>query len=358
MGAEEHQNYLWTYLRDHFGPGSLADVVVVCRNGKTSLNRIYLPLVLPELPLGDADQSLILLLPDLELEDLLDRRRWLTAPSRHEDQEAVEEEETDTYRAEFSAVVQMSCDEAEEKDCRENANLSDDIHREVIEVLEMKCSVCGKVFKSRGSFNTHLNIHNKQFKCRFCKEIYARKDYLQRHEYNEHREQVEDILDSDFTEGKKLSSLVKCTFCPSVFRAKSQLEVHERKHTGEKPYQCSECPVRCTTVWNLRAHLKKHSGGGTFSCEKCGKFLSTNTALKDHMTIHTGERPHKCTQCGVSFKRSTNLWRHRKRYHNVTKNQTAINLLDISVIHRENFDINSLKVDSFEVIVDNEPYSN
>ena len=58
------------------------------------------------------------------------------------------------------------------------------------------------------------------------------------------------------------------------------------------------------------------------------------------------------------FKRSTNLWRHRNKYHSVTTSKTLPidHVLDISVVDSDIFNMNGLNVDNYEVIVDNQPY--
>ena len=205
----------------------------------------------------------------------------------------------------------------------------------------------------------HLNVHIKPFKCRFCEENYSRRDYLKRHEYNEHRVEAEETEDEPLNEGQKQIFLLQCNFCPKVFRAKSVLDIHERKHTGIKPFQCTECPASFTTVWNLRTHEKKHMGTNHFVCQCCGKNLSTKVALNDHMTVHTGDRPYKCDKCELTFKRTTNIWRHKKKC--IGKKMTGkfkdtSDLLDVSIVDSEIFDVNDDSINNFEVVIENQSY--
>ena len=220
-----------------------------------------------------------------------------------------------------------------------------------------KCTECDKEFTNKGNLQKHINVHIKPFKCRFCEQSYSRRDYLKRHEYNEHRNQVEGTEEEPLSQGQKQIFLLQCNFCTKVFRAKSLLEIHERKHTGIKPFQCTECSLSFTTVWNLRAHEKKHTGTNNFVCKKCGKNLSTKIALNDHMTVHTGERPHKCEKCGLSFKRTTNAWRHKKKCtgrKDSGKSKDSSDLLDVSIVDSEIFDVNDGIINNFEVVVDSQ----
>ena len=73
------------------------------------------------------------------------------------------------------------------------------------------------------------------------------------------------------------------------------------------------------------------------------------------MTVHTGERPHKCEKCGLKFKRTTNMWRHKKKClgrKEMGKSKASNDLLDISIVNSEIFDVNDDNINNFEVVVD------
>ena len=67
------------------------------------------------------------------------------------------------------------------------------------------------------------------------------------------------------------------------------LVIHERKHTGEKPFECSVCKMRF-----------KQSG-----------------TLRDHMMTHTGEKRYACPVCDYKCIQCTDMTKHLKKHGNV-----------------------------------------
>ena len=77
------------------------------------------------------------------------------------------------------------------------------------------------------------------FRCGNCYDVFAQFEAYQRHCY---------MLHSRFA----------CPYCSTSFANRRNLQRHARKHTGERPYQCSECSLRFYRDDNLRKHKLTH----------------------------------------------------------------------------------------------------
>ena len=119
----------------------------------------------------------------------------------------------------------------------------------------------------------------------------------------------------------------KCETCGKVCGDKTKLREHRRKHTGERPYQCSfcektfattgitkrhedvthtqtnfkicdECGSSFSTRGGLEAHLQKaHGILNRFKCEKCSTYFLTEEGMKQHVAINSCKES-TCPVCG------------------------------------------------------------
>ena len=80
------------------------------------------------------------------------------------------------------------------------------------------------------------------------------------------------------------TSTFSCPFCSYITNRyrRNNLEVHIRRHTGERPYQCSECSLQFVSSGDLKSHGKKHSGQKPFPCPHCNYRSTRKSAVKLH----------------------------------------------------------------------------
>ncbi|XP_061834573.1 uncharacterized protein [Nerophis lumbriciformis] len=153
------------------------------------------------------------------------------------------------------------------KPSENNKNSKDDM-RHHADKKRYNCSECGKSFRQKGHFTTHMRIHT----------------------------------------GEKPFA---CSVCPKRFSTKEGLKKHILVHTGEKPYTCSVCSKCFTSKHGMTNHMKSHTEETQFTCPFCPKRYLSKGAMMVHMRIHTGEKPFSCNVCNKRF-----IYRYQVKRHN------------------------------------------
>ena len=69
-----------------------------------------------------------------------------------------------------------------------------------------------------------------------------------------------------------------------TFARPLELRRHVRRHTGEKPYQCSVCQRRFSRSDHMRTHMRTHTGERPYACRDadCGRRFARSDERLSH----------------------------------------------------------------------------
>ncbi|EDS30185.1 zinc finger protein 595 [Culex quinquefasciatus] len=156
-------------------------------------------------------------------------------------------------------------------------------------IYDSVCPICGKVLATRGSFLTHMKIHNNQrdFSCDVCGKQFFKKKQRDMHVESFHEKK-----------------LFICKVCGVTCKWENSLERHMLKHEANSyKYECTQCEKKFLTAYLLKAHMTKHTGHQVF-CEICGagfrfNFLLTQHKIREHDIQVEGVKLYKRFQKGM-----------------------------------------------------------
>ncbi|XP_048345105.1 zinc finger protein 397-like isoform X2 [Sphaerodactylus townsendi] len=133
---------------------------------------------------------------------------------------------------------------------------------------KISCSICGKIFIHRSSFQRHHKIHHPEARSLSCSDC-----------------------------GKSLAQGPDC---------------RRPESTGEKAHKCFKCEKRHSLKLNSRK--RNSTGKKPHKCLDCNYTFTCLSHLLRHQRIHTGEKPYTCSACGKSFRQTAHLVKHERTH--------------------------------------------
>ena len=154
---------------------------------------------------------------------------------------------------------------------------------------EYYCVICAQIFLSADDMMEHMRIHDVQeeYNCILCQETFTTLPDIIRHGKN-HEE----------------NAVHRCIKCVKFFGTGDDIVTHLLRHQGYKPHQCSECDRRFFDKYKLKAHMLTHFPDyeKSYVCEFCSQSFAQQDYLVCHIRRrHSTEKPYQCTWCPKKF---------------------------------------------------------
>lgn len=159
-----------------------------------------------------------------------------------------------------------------------------------------KCNVCGQAFSAASFLRWHEKKHKNEFSCEYCFRQFGRSIFLESHILRKHT--IDRLFECSLCVNKKYPSAellrehvnvmhtegsFECEFCKKVFGRFVFLERHiDQLHSIGKQIQCDFCPKKFATNNLLIKHEMFHLN--SFECINCGKIFKTNECLRKHVS--------------------------------------------------------------------------
>ncbi|XP_075536363.1 zinc finger protein 131-like isoform X1 [Dermacentor variabilis] len=90
-----------------------------------------------------------------------------------------------------------------------------------------------------------------------------------------------------------------CVSCHKEFSSEYDFVVHQRRHTGERPFQCSRCFESFASASALLLHRgSMHGSRSPFRCTFCGRTFNEGDAYSHHLSRH--RRTGFCFRCSCT----------------------------------------------------------
>lgn len=161
---------------------------------------------------------------------------------------------------------------------------------------KFKCHTCDEEFGTKEKYKAHVSLHGPEDKvlCKGCKKVF---DSLKL--YYAHAKQNPGV------------HCFLCKLCLRKFPSELLLEQHVCICQNGKPLYCA-CGMEFTKYQDVIAHSK---GTKPFHCCSCSHLATSLTAYIRHLRKHSKQKPYQCTKCDMKFAVIDFLNIHNKREH-------------------------------------------
>ncbi|XP_022093998.1 zinc finger protein Xfin-like [Acanthaster planci] len=177
--------------------------------------------------------------------------------------------------------------------------------------FKFTCEECGAKFTRDYYFTHHMKKHRGEdtaMQCQYCDLTYPSPWTLKQHilsSHDEHNAQCD----------KPSADRLLCTTCGVTLKTMYTYRQHQRRHTGERPYECQTCHKTFIYSSALEYHKRVHTQERSYPCKFCDKTFRYSTNLKRHQITHTGLQRFKCDQCDKTYRDNGSLKSHILKKH-------------------------------------------
>ena len=161
----------------------------------------------------------------------------------------------------------------------------------------------------------------KNYKCRFCQEVFENKSNIQEHIANKHFEDtvlVEHTIDNSEKDSDDQTSISNIeTKLTSEDQEKSSMNTTKVLQN----FICDKCQKHFNKRHRLKRHIKEvHLRIRNFECEQCKRTFNNKAHLKTHVElVHEKLKKFRCEECGWLFGKKVNLKTHIEVVHEKLK---------------------------------------
>ena len=167
-----------------------------------------------------------------------------------------------------------------------------------LDMREIRCLTCNKIFFSKSSYIEHLQIHHLKVP---VQSLDMHQENLQIHQMKI-PSISSNVLDAQHHEHQmKVPSMGPSVAVPNNQYLMNTEQVDMNQTVGnamcslpEKSYKCSICDQEFTYREELLEHNETHEAAKPHKCSICGIRVSHPSALRRHKLTHTGFKPHRC----------------------------------------------------------------